>query len=557
MEQEPPAPATGTKLQPAVRLVMIPILASSLVVAVAGLWLSSPRFSITGPSLIDNWYEIRWSGFAFHQLTSLSYDPTSFDAQRFRPAIWVVAWIRWHVLGGPTAMTGPNVWNLVRIWLFGTGLCTAVVAGVRPRVRQRLGCTWLTVIAALPALAVLATPGLTQTFLALMPQEPLLVGAAAIGLVLLLLALRLSTALPGRKRALAVPVVIVVGSVVWAFGVYQKEASITILCLAPFLWADLRGRWSGTGRMGRAALACVLAILVVPLIHVLLAVHGLANHKAVIYGASVPASIGGWISRLHAAATQQWGVLAQIDGGPAWQGLGQALPLLLAWQWLRERRPPWLALGLGALAMAVLVFQGLPLTIAPRYLVPVCALMAVALALIAAEAPSWGRAIIAVAVALFVLNNLNAAHNYARTYVAQENAATRLVSAVSALAPRRCPVYLVHADIERNASIPELVSLRRPPVTGCVPSYQAVTVDMYNNPYLRIPSLGVSDNSLLDACLPPGWKQIGRTDLAVIDGCRRLRRQVRRSNGSVVPVSRVLATDRINVPASPYAMGMR
>jgi hypothetical protein len=534
----------------------VPLLASSLIVMLVSLWLLSPRFSITGPALIDDWYVIRESGFAMHQLINLSLNTTLYDVGRFRPGMWIAEWAQWHVLGGPKSMTGPNLWNLIRAWLFGAGLCGAVVAGVRPEARRRLGRRWLTAIAALPALVVLTTPGLIDNFARFVPQEPLLVGGMAAGLLLLLLAVRLSTSLTGYWRTVAVTAAVIVGAVVWAFGVFMKETSITFICFVPFLLIELRDRWSDEVRAGRIVLGCVLAAFTLPFVYMVIGTEGAPQHT-LVYGTTIPSGIGAWVSRLITATKQQWSYFLLIDGGSVWRGLGEALPLLIAWQWIRERRPPWIAIGLAILALAALTFQGIPLTFADRYLIPSCALIAVALAVIAAESPLLARALGVAAGTLLVLINLSTTHEKVSAYAAEGQAATRLVAVVSSLSPARCPVYLTHIDIERQSSIPELVALDGPPKRPCVPGYQAVMVNMYDNPYLgQNDASDVSNPAILNACSPPGWHQIERTTLAFIEGCRRLLPVVKGSDGMVVPVKEVLTKDRIVVPVSPYAAGM-
>lgn len=534
-------------------LVVVPFLASSLIVVAVSLWLLSPRFSITGPALIDDWDVIREGGLAMHQLTDLSLNTTLYDAGRFRPGMWIAGWVQWHVLGGPKSMTGPNFWNLIRAWLFGAGLCGAVVAGVRPEARRRLGRGWLTAIAALPALLVLTTPGLIDNFARFVPQEPQLVGGMAAGLLLLLLALRLSINLTGRWRTVAVPAALIVGALVWAFGVFMKETSITFICFVPFLLIELRDRWSDEVRAGRIVLGFILVAFTLPFVYMVIGTEGAPQQHTLVYGTTIPSGIGAWVSRLITATKQQWSYFLLIDGGTVWRGLAEALPLLIAWQWIRERRPPWIVIGLAVLALAALTFQGIPLTFADRYLIPSCALIAVALAVIVAEAPLLARVMAVAAGTLLVLINLNTTHEVVSAYAAEGQAATRLVAVVSSLSPARCPVYLTHIDIERRASIPELVALDGPPKRPCVPGYQAVVVNMYDNPYLgRGDAYDVSNPAILDACGPPGWQQIERTTLAFIEGCRRLLGVVKGSNGTVFPVSEVLTKDRIVVPASPW-----
>ena len=172
------------------RTAIVPSAIGGLVVALLAAWLTSPRFSVTAPSLIDDWAELRWSPLAFHQALHLGYDPATYDGGRYRPGFWAFwAQLQWHTLGAPHTMRGPNLWNVIRNGLFGLGLASVVVAAIRPAVRARLGTAWLAALAAVPGALVVSTPQLTHDFARLGPQEPLLVGGMALGLVLTLAAL--------------------------------------------------------------------------------------------------------------------------------------------------------------------------------------------------------------------------------------------------------------------------------------------------------------------------------------------------------------------------------
>ena len=82
----------------------------ALAVFGVGVWVISPRFSITGPSLIDDWYAIRAAPHALHQFLTLSYHVQT----RFDPAWFLWNWIQWSLPGAPANLVGPNTLGMAR-----------------------------------------------------------------------------------------------------------------------------------------------------------------------------------------------------------------------------------------------------------------------------------------------------------------------------------------------------------------------------------------------------------------------------------------------------------
>jgi hypothetical protein len=531
-----------------VRTAVLPALIAGLAVAVLSLWLTAPRLSITGPSLIDDWTEIRWSPLAFHQLLHLAYDPSTYDAGRYRPGFWGFwAELQWHTFGAPGILRSPNLWNFVRNGLFGLGLAAVVVAGIRPQTRDRLGIVWVTVLGAIPGALVVSTPQLARDFARFGPQEPLLVGAMAVGLVLVLAALPWWGGHRGRRGCVALAVALAVfGVVCWIVGVYQKEAAICAAVLAPFLVMELRQRWPEGSGAPRWAIWGLGVLLLLPLAHMLFEVKRVSDSSHVVYGgAEVPHGLSGWYHRFVDAFRQQWGAISGAVDAPVWKWIAVLSVVLLAWTWLRARSVPWLALGLLLLALATLIFQGLPLLTETRYLIAPLGIVAAVCVMLVADGPVWLRSIVVVGAVVLVAAKAGPSRQVTRDFAQQEQAGVRLVSAVTQLRPQRCPVYLASFDLERTFALPELVAVRGETNADCVKGYEGLLV---------LSKIGgtAADDRILQACRAPGWELVQDTELASITGCRRFKRTVRSPDGAVVPVSEIVDHDRLRIPASPY-----
>ena len=530
------------------RTAIVPAAAGGLAVALLAAWLTSPRFSITGPSLIDDWAEVRWSPLAFHQALHLGYDPATYDAGRYRPAFWAFwAQLQWHTLGAPETMRGPNLWNVIRNGMFGLGLAGVVVGAIRPAVRERLGPAWLAALAAVPGALVVSTPQLTRDFARLGPQEPLLVGGMALGLVIALAGLHRWVAARDGTRGNGIGAVALgIGAfLLWAVGVYQKEAAICAVLILPFLVLELRDRWPEVARIPRWIPLGLAVVFVVPLVHVFVEVRRISAGGTLIYGTAVPHGIAEWYDRLTTALSQQWGAISGAVAAPYWQVIALVTPLLVALSWWRTRRVPWLAIGLTVLALAVLVFQGVPLAAQTRYLIPPLGIVAAAAMVAVADCQVWLRTTVVALAALLVAYHAQEARNTARAFADQEQAGVRLVSTTSQLRPQRCPVYLASFDLERTYSLPELVALRGETKADCVPGYAGVLV---------VSKVGgtSADDRILQACRKPGWQPVGDTDLASIVGCARFKRTVAGADGKTTSVATVLDHDRLRIPHSPY-----
>ena len=200
-------------------------------------WVLAPRFGESSPASIDDW---SGAGSPNRSIGQLLRPFVETPHQRFRPGFDLFDNAMWHTLGAP-GMTGPNIWNFVRVALFAAavGLVPALVARAAwPRLRALT----LFSLAALPPLLILATPGVVTDFARLEPQEPMLVGATVCGAALMLLGAHwLFTGGGNRRAALA----IVAGWPLFVLGLYFKEASVAFLAIVPFAYLHLARTWRG------------------------------------------------------------------------------------------------------------------------------------------------------------------------------------------------------------------------------------------------------------------------------------------------------------------------
>ena len=210
---------------------------------IVAVWVVSPRLAITGPSLIDDWYALTHGSAEARQLVHRDLP----DGIRYYPAWILWNYAQWRLPGAPGSLVGPNLLDLARILVLVAGL-TAATNLVLPRSASP---TRHALLAALPALLVISTPGFAVDLARFGPQEPLLVGGIAAGGALLWWAAR--AVVDGRwlrAWALGVP-----GGALWLTGVYMKETSVCVLIGLSFIIAANGRRLRSLSRLSRRAAA--------------------------------------------------------------------------------------------------------------------------------------------------------------------------------------------------------------------------------------------------------------------------------------------------------------
>jgi hypothetical protein len=496
---------------------------TSLVLIVFAVWMISPRFSIPGPSLLDDWSNVDNAKVALDELVRFSYDPSeAHDTRRYRPG-YTAVWnsLQWRTLGGPESMTGPNFWAIVRLALFVAAL--VAMAGVAVRAcSSRLHPAALAVWAAIPAAMMVATPGMALDLARLGPVEPILFAGMAAGLALALASTRRLLE-AGRARPLWL-LAFAGGYFLWLLGVYHKEASICALALFPFLYVFLDRRWRlaevVTGPLYRSrGFQIAAAFLVLPLFHMLYEIRHATEGGETVYGTDVPSGLGGWATTLWDSAQMQGAYSGQL-GTFAWLGVAGALPfLVLAWI-LGRRRVPWLPLGLIAAGIAVFLFQGLGGVPATRYYIPVAALLATAAVALLTRGPRWIQVAAIAMVMLFLGDNVDKARDGVQTLANEQEAGIAAVADVARLNPARCPVYMALFHAEEADAFPELVALQDDvEPRHCDPRFKGIMIQG------RTPSPPVTNEAIYATCAGKGWEKIRTAPVLVIYGCRRFEKR--------------------------------
>ena len=422
-------------------------------VCAVGVWTLSPRFDVGSPSLVDDWWAIGRSPDAASLVVRLK-DP---EPDRYRPGWILWSYAQWHTFDAPDRLFGPNVWNVARLVILVLGLCLVTTLALpRPRT-TREGAT-LAGLATLPALLVVTVPALAVDFARFGPQEPLLVGAMALGGSLLVLATRTLFRESPPPRAMRTGLLIVAGTAFWVLGVYQKETSI---CAIPFVAAvALAGRarassWPRLPVARRVVLGIIGAVVLLPLVHVAVETAAIARRGRLVYDTELEggrsALNGSWeLIRLMHDDLSVLAVAATI-----------AAVVAVAAAFVVTRAVKWLAVGALASGVLALLVAGQAGIVMSRYYLPTFALCAIALSLsLAAFRPSV-QAAGALVIAVLALVYVPDARNQVKRWAAGEREWGEFVRSVAEVDATGCPVAVAGFDPEASQAIPVLVSAKR------------------------------------------------------------------------------------------------
>jgi hypothetical protein len=510
--------------------------------AVLGVLVVSTRFEVHSPSLLDDWY------FASQSVNSIGdlLDPFLHAiGPRFRPGYELWSRLEWHTLGAPEDVTGPNLFGVLRVLVFVAGavLVPAVIAATS---EPRPSPPGIAALAAAVGVLLFSGPEPTGDFFRLGPQEPLMVGAAASGAAVLLFACGRAIGWQRGSRSgratLGLAATAAIGWLLWAFGIYQKEASVAVVVLAPFLYLFLDHRWRDRALTERALwryrpFQLTAAAMLLPVLHMAVVSSTISERGVAIYGSSRPNGIGEWIGRLWESISLQWSEMSRVVGTPAWRVVAIMVPLLLVAIIVQRRRVPWLPLGMLLTGVALLTVQGLPLFNESRYYIPSIALFAGAALLLLAEGPGWLRWIGIAAALVLAVVNYGEVRDRLDYWSLRDLDQDKVLRLVAELHPASCPVYLTNVDLERAEALPKVLPLIDEPLTGpCRRGVGTLLVGL--NDQLPEAALGTT-KTIEGACL--NQSILERTAGWQIVDCRRLRRSVNgQSVGDVLRQNRIV-----------------
>jgi hypothetical protein len=414
-----------------------------------GVWVTSPRFALETPSLVDDWSSISRSDDQLADAFRLS-NP---EEQRFRPG-WI-AWnyLQWNTLDAPGGDVGPNLWNILRILVLVAGL-TLLTALALPPPHGRASAVLQAALAGVPALLVVTVPKFAVDLARFGPQEPFLLGGMTLGGSLLVLA---GARLLDRGRAAPIVALGVAGGLLWALGAYHKESSlaaIPLIAAVLFVGRDRlrRRRELSAGR--QVALAALGALAVLPLLHVAIESVRIAARGDLVYDAEVDAGQGivRGLEELYNWAHEALPWKARL------LALGAFVVFALA-SAVRRRLDP-IALGVLVSGALTLVFAAQSGTVATRYYLPAFGLFAVALVLSLARLPLVLQIAGLLAIA-FVLVPPPGARNEVQRWADVEEEQGRVVQRIAALEAAGCAVETVGLLEEAEMALPVLVDVER------------------------------------------------------------------------------------------------
>ncbi len=382
------------------------VLFAAAIAIAATLTMIAPRFAHTFPSMVDDWAAIE---------TSLDQLPEALTGRnpeelRYRPG-WVV-WnaVQWHTLGAPTRRWGPQVWGMLRLAVLALGL-GALAATIMRWPRGRGGRLSVAAMVVGVPLVVMTIPAFAIDLARWGPQEPLLVGAMSLGAALIAWSLR--AAAGSRTRT---PIVsLAVGVALWWIGALQKETSLAVVALVPFVWPYLRRNrleWRDFVRERPIFVTAATAGVVGPLLLMACYTIALATADTRVYGAQ--ASPDGMLGRLAAQ-------LGDVDGtlGTPFAWLVIAA-FFLSLFWAVGQDVDWLALGLLACALAFTLWASQTGVVQSRYYLPGTALVVLALVRTASGGPR--RVLVPAVVATLLADRLNGGHEGAADWLIREAA---------------------------------------------------------------------------------------------------------------------------------------
>ncbi len=427
------------------------------VLTTLAVWFISPRFAIDTPSLVDDWSAIADSGGQLADVVRLA-NP---EEQRFRPGWILWNYLQWHTLDAPEGMVGPNLWGVLRLLVLVAGLSLATLL-MLPRPRGRWHGVLQACLAGLPALLVVTVPKFARDLAAFGPQEPLLVGALALGGSLLVLAARPILDLERPLNRWPVAALGAVGSILWIVGAYQKETSLAVLPLVAAVLFVARGRLASWHRLGagrRAALAAMGAAVVLPFVHILVESVRIVLRGDLVYDAEVGGGLG---AARGLGDLYDWAHEA-LPG--TWRLLAFAAIVLTVIVAVVRRRVDVLAVATLASGVVALGLAGQSGVVNSRYYIPTFALFMVALVLSIARLPAPAQ-LVSLLVAVFVALPPPGTRAEVELWADEEQDRSALVLSIAGLYESGCTVATAGLGLEAEQALPVLLRIESQQAPG-------------------------------------------------------------------------------------------
>ena len=363
------------------------------------------------------------------------------------------------------------MWNVLRICVFTGGVTALAWSLTAPAAPERLAQRARLALVALIPLVLVTVPGFAVDLTRFETQEPLVVGATAAGAVLL--ATTTWSVLHQRARRQAW-VTGVLGIVLWTLGVLQKETSLAILLVAPFLlpFAPEANRlWRELGRRGRLSLIALATAATLPLLLMTVWTAKIIAAGELVYGVDVKAGPG-LIRNIHTQVVLAGPVLGTSLGTVLCVATVIAVIAVL----VRCRSLDWLALGLLVVAAGFLVFAAESGVVTSRYYLPSLALLALALARLVSRLGANAMYVVVAMLAIFTLTQFHDARSSVRNWAGDDRLREAIVRDAAARSAGGCQVTATGTTAEFLFAFPVLLPLAREKAAGCEPGRRYVVV---------------------------------------------------------------------------------
>jgi hypothetical protein len=456
-----------------------------------GVLLQAPRFGLSSPSLIDEWFAVAYSGSALHALMHGHYLATGSDFQgRYRPgytAIWNYA--QWHLFGHPSLATA-MVFGVIRIAAFFLAICV-LAGGLAYRALPARRSLVL-----LAGAAVVFTPQIAVALTRYGPGEPMMVAGIVIGLMIFGIGMRHLLDAGERRRTIAIASIFA-GYLIYLLGIYSKESAVALLAFVPFIFMWLRPLLKTAGGRATAAVGIAGVSLIAPLVYLAVRLSAAVFHHRSPWP-NAHLTIG---QKVYASAVSPFLGVPGVLGTWLWL---IACQVAIAGAFIaarRRQREAWLLAGVlvtGFLMSAIPLARG---AMATWYYIPwIVAVAAVAFRTLVCA----NRRVIFLTVLLVALLVPSGTPAALAEWTRTQRSGSEAIDLARTVVAAKCPLYLANFDIEQRVAIPLLFRFGH---RRAMPTCAAVTSVAY--------AVSWNDRSLptgFERRCRSGWRPLPATD---------------------------------------------